>query len=166
MNDVDVLQTCAEDKWLKCKIQQINCPEYIDHLTAGDQAEVIKMLASYCFNQGNKASTFAGKMAAVRLMHRKDRNAAISCNNDPELELIVQGFKRLSAPVERKQPIDKDMLKCIARLVEQRNSRKEVNTIKLFSIVLGFCNLHRKSELWQTGSNDNGHHRFRSSQRV
>ena len=129
-------------------------PIYIDGLSGGNQAEMVKSFAAYWFSSGNKSTTFKGKMAAVKFFHKKDRNARLQGQDDPELELMQKGFDRLSGPAEQKEPITRDMLRWIAERIAGHKGCEHERSILLYSVILGFFNLKKKSEVWKCGMDD------------
>ncbi|KAE8891913.1 hypothetical protein PF003_g24053 [Phytophthora fragariae] len=94
-------------------------------------------------------------MAAVTFAHRSVRNAKLNYEN-PEFELVAQGYKRTNSSVARKQPVTASLLLEMHRVLQDRTTpeNREYNELVWASVVLAFFFLSRSSEMWEPTKRD------------
>ncbi|ETP14187.1 hypothetical protein F441_10847 [Phytophthora nicotianae CJ01A1] len=91
--------------------------------------------------RGNQYATIVSKLASVSWFHR--RFQGIEITRSPQLRILLQGIKRLSDPVRKKQPVTPSFLRLLRRSLNLDRPRQR---LLWSSVLLGYFFLLRHSE--------------------
>ncbi|ETP14798.1 hypothetical protein F441_10285 [Phytophthora nicotianae CJ01A1] len=91
--------------------------------------------------RGNQYATIVPKLASVSWFHR--RFQGIEITRSPQLRILLQGIKRLSDPVRKKQPVTPSFLRLLRRSLNLDRPRQR---LLWSSVLLGYFFLLRHSE--------------------
>ncbi|ETO73028.1 hypothetical protein F444_10990 [Phytophthora nicotianae P1976] len=91
--------------------------------------------------RGNQYATIVSKLASVSWFHRRFQGFEIT--RSPQLRILLQGIKRLSDPVRKKQPVTPSFLRLLRRSLNLDRPRQR---LLWGSVLLGYFFLLRHSE--------------------
>lgn len=97
-------------------------------------------------HQGNTFGTIKLKLASIRWYHR--RFIGIDLTASPDFTILLQGIKRLSPPVHKRQPITTAFLRLLHRRLDFQQPQQR---LLWGSILIGFFFLLRRSEYLKIG---------------
>jgi hypothetical protein len=86
------------------------------------------------------------KIASIRWFHRRYKDTTLE--SSPQLELLLRGIKRLSAPRRKKKPLTPPFLRLLYRSLKLSRPR---HRLLWGSIVIGYFFLLRQSEFLKIG---------------
>jgi len=122
-------------------------------LTASTASKRLGHFATYCWagdwtarTKRNQHSTIKLKIASIRWFHRRYKDTTLE--SSPQLELLLRGIKRLSAPRRKKKPLTPPFLRLLYRSLKLSRPR---HRLLWGSIVIGYFFLLRQSEFLKIG---------------
>ncbi|RLN05869.1 hypothetical protein BBJ28_00023504 [Nothophytophthora sp. Chile5] len=109
--------------------------------------------AIYCWKYGwnrarigNGYATIQLKLASIRWYHR--RHLGLDLTSSPDFTILLKGIRRLSDPVQKKQPITPAFLRILRRSLDQSQPRQR---LLWESVLLGYFFMLRRSEYLRIG---------------
>eukprot|EP00644_Phytophthora_capsici_P013015 jgi/Phyca11/540758/estExt2_Genewise1Plus.C_PHYCAscaffold_50528 len=122
-------------------------------LTAANASRRLGYFATFCWAQGsnqdrrgNQHSTIMLKLASVKWFHRRYRD--IHIQPSPQLNMLLQGIRRLSKPKRKKQPITTAFLRLLRRNLDISRPRQR---LLWGSVLIGYFFMLRRSEFLRIG---------------